>query len=83
MRPSQRAGRRRGNCRVNGVFTLAGRRRCVAGTSVCAIEHRALLEPIEEDEHSEYSDLPLTREMPPGHLYGEGIVAFGLSWCNV
>lgn len=66
----QRAGHRRGNYRVNGVH------RRVAGTPLCAIEHRALLEPIEEDEHSE---LPLTREMPPGHLYGEGIVAFGLS----
>ena len=42
-------------------------------------EHRALLEPIEEDEHSDLS--PLTKEIPPGwYLYGESIAAFGLSW---
>jgi len=35
-------------------------------------EHRALLEPIEEDEYSDLS--PLTREMH-WHLYGESIAA--------
>ena len=39
-------------------------------------EHRAQLEPIEEDEYSDLS--PLTREMHE-HLYGESIAAFGLS----
>lgn len=39
-------------------------------------EHRAQLEPIEEDEYSDLS--PLTREVH-WHLYGESIAAFGLS----
>jgi len=67
--PSQQAGQSSGQRCAQA---------CCWYTAVCD-EHRALLEPIEEDEHSDLS--PLTREMSPGcHLYGESIAAFGLSW---
>lgn len=66
-----------------GQGQSSGQRRaqaCCWYAAVCH-EHRALLEPIEEDKHSDLS--PLTREMPPRHLYGESFAAFGLSWCKV